>query len=141
MPAWIWLILSITMMILELLMPSGFFLFILGSAGLLLGLLVAIGVVSGWLVEVSVFCVFALAIWFLLGKRLPLLFSASGPSRGQLVGSVVVCLDEIAPGGHGNGELWGARWRLENIDQVPLAVGSEAVVVDSRGISLCVKRK
>lgn len=141
MPAWIWLILGIAMMALELLLPSGFFLFILGTAGLSVGILVAAGMVSGWLIEVCVFCGIALLVWVLLGKRLSGLFAPKGPQQGQLVGSVVVVAEEIAPGGHGNGELWGTQWRLENVDQTPLTAGSEAVVVSSQGIRLRVKKK
>lgn len=141
MPAHIWLILGILTMALEVLAPSGFFLFILGTSGLIVGLLVTAGFLSNWWIEVSVFCALSVVVWVLLGKRLRGLLGAPGPQAGQLVGSIVVVGEEIAPGKHGSGELWGTQWRLENVDAVTLTAGSEAVVVAGQGVSLQVKKK
>jgi membrane protein implicated in regulation of membrane protease activity len=142
MPAWIWLVLGISLVIVELLLPSGFFLFILGIAGIVVGAFVATGVISGWMPEVVVFCVVAIGCWLAFGKHLVQLFSRRPAGhQGQLVGSVVSVTANIPVGSTGTGTLWGTQWRLENIDSSTLTAGSEAVVVSSQGITLQVKRK
>ena len=143
MPAWIWLVLGIFLIILELLTPSGFFLFILGLSGVTVGAFVAGGVFSGWMVEVSVFCVVAVVFWIAMGKRLAGFFLQARPleHQGQIVGSVVKISNDIPVSGTGTGTLWGTQWQLENVDKTVLAAGSEAVVVASQGIKLQVKKK
>jgi len=143
MPAWIWLVIGISLVVLELLVPSGFFLFILGLAGVVVGALVAAGIISGWMVEASVFCVAAIGCWLAFGKPLAGIFSRrhSTGHQGQVVGSIVKVTAEIQAGSVGTGTLWGTQWRLENIDSNTLAAGSEAVVVASQGITLQVRKK
>jgi membrane protein implicated in regulation of membrane protease activity len=144
MPAWIWLVLGISLVIFELLVPSGFFLFILGLAGIAVGALVAAGLVAGWIYEVTSYCVIAIVCWLALGKRLAGIFAGKGfgeQQQGQIVGAIVAVSSDIPVGGKGVGTLWGTQWRLENIDSAPLVAGSEAVVVASQGIMLQVKRK
>jgi membrane protein implicated in regulation of membrane protease activity len=141
MAAWLWLVLGIVIMMMELMFPSGFFLFILGSAGIIVGVFSAAGVMQGWVSQAIVFCLAALSLWLLLGKRLQGILKPTAFKEGQLVGSVVRLSENLAPGASGSGVLWGTQWRVENVDSVILAAGSEVLVVSSQGISLQVKRK
>jgi membrane protein implicated in regulation of membrane protease activity len=141
MAAWIWIVLGLVTMIFELMLPSGFFLFILGAAGIIVGVVAAIGLAQSWISQALIFCVLAIGLWLLLGKKLRGVFKPSALQEGQVVGSIVTTSENIAPGGTGSGMLWGTQWRLENVDSVILAAGSEAVVVASHGIGLQVKKK
>jgi membrane protein implicated in regulation of membrane protease activity len=143
MPAWIWLVLGILSVVLELLVPSGFFLFILGLAGLAVGVLSALGVIGGWVPQVIVFCSLAIVFWIAFGNRLSRLLSRSSDSKkqGQLVGAIVTLQSDILPGGTGQGELWGSQWTVENIGSESLAAGSKSAVVASQGIKLQVRAK
>jgi membrane protein implicated in regulation of membrane protease activity len=141
MAAWIWLVLGIAIMMMELMFPCGFFLFILGSAGILVGALSAVGLVSGWVAQAALFCFLAVGLWLLMGKRLQGIFKPTAFKSGQVVGSIVTLSENIAPGASGSGMLWGTQWRVENVDSVILNAGSEVVVVSSQGIGLQVKRK
>ena len=141
MAAWLWIVIGIILMMIELMIPSGFFLFIVGMAGLLVGAVSAIGLVQSWIPQGLLFCVMAVGLWILLGKRLQGILKPTAFKEGKLVGSTVLLSEDIAPGASGSGVLWGTQWRLENIDSVVLNAGSEAVVVASQGIGLQVKRK
>ncbi len=136
-----WLVLGIVSVVLELLIPSGFFLFILGLAATAVGALVTTGMIGSWMPQVLVFCLAAVVLWIALGKRLAGLLSRGSDTqrRGQLVGAVVTIHEEIRPGGRGSGELWGTQWTVENIGSDSLAAGSRAVVVSSQGINLQVR--
>jgi membrane protein implicated in regulation of membrane protease activity len=138
-----WLVLGILAVALELIVPSGFFLFILGAAGLVVGVLSVLNVVGSWVPQVIVFCLLAIVFWVAFGKRLSALLSRASTSRtqGQLVGAIVTLQSDILPGGTGSGELWGSQWTVENIGNESLTVGSKSVVVASQGIKLQVRGK
>jgi membrane protein implicated in regulation of membrane protease activity len=143
MDAWIWLLGGIGLIVIEVMIPSGFFLLLLGLAALLVGTLVWLGIVGSWGSEVILFGIAAVILWSTLAEKLARSFSRRGVKspQGQLEGAVVVVDGEIAAGARGLGTLWGSSWRLHNIDSVTLPAGSEAVVVASEGIGLQVKRK
>ena len=140
MQSWFCLVIGVVLMMLELLLPSGFFLLILGGSAVVVGALVGLGLFATWIPQAIVFCVVAVLTWLLLGKKLRNVVTASRSQHGQLVGAVVKVTQTISPGGSGTGELWGASWRMLNVDSVQLEGGSEAVVVGSEGITLQVRR-
>jgi membrane protein implicated in regulation of membrane protease activity len=137
---WLWLLLGLSLAILELLTPSGFFLIILGGAAILVGLLVAAGIFASWNAQAIIFCLIALVIWFTLGKRLRETITTKDSRHGDLVGSLITVKTETAPGEDGSGELWGTSWRLKNIDNAILYPEERALVISCEGITLMVKR-
>ena len=141
MSPWVWLVLGIFLVAVELFVPSGFYLFMVGLSCVVVGLLATTGIVSSFAVEAIVFCVVAIGMWVLFGSRLRGLLGRKGRYAGQLPGQVVRVSSNLEPGQHGTGELWGTQWRLENIDSATLMAGSEAVVVSAAGVTLHVKRK
>lgn len=140
MSSWMWLVVGVALVMLELLVPSGFFLLILGGSSIVVGILVSAGLFATWIPQAIAFCGVAVVSWLTLGKKLQGSMAAKGPQQGQLVGARVKLAQTIPPGGSGTGELWGTSWRVVNIDTADLVVGGEAVVVDSEGITLKVKR-
>jgi membrane protein implicated in regulation of membrane protease activity len=139
--SWIWLVVGVFLVVLELLTPAGFFLLILGGSAMAVGLLAAIGVCSTWIPQSICFCVIAVVSWLTLGQKLRNRLSQRPPQQGQVIGSVVKVAQRIAPGETGAGELWGTAWRIRNADSVDLLEGSDAVVVGSEGITLHVKQR
>lgn len=137
---WLWLLLGLSLAILELVTPSGFFLIILGGAAVLVGLLVAAGAFVSWNAQAIIFCLLALGIWFTLGKRLRNSVATKDPRHGDLVGSLITIKTETAPGGDGSGEMWGTTWQLKNIDDAILYPEERALVISCEGITLMVKR-
>lgn len=139
--SWMWLVAGVGLMILELFIPSGFIILILGAAAVVVGILSELGLLTTWVPQAALFCVVALGTWIALGQRLQALLGTKSPQQGQVEGAVVKVTEPIAPGATGSGELWGAAWRIHNIGTEELPVGSEAVVIGSAGITLQVKRK
>jgi membrane protein implicated in regulation of membrane protease activity len=137
---WSWLILGLSLAILELFIPSGFFLIIIGFTAILVGLLVATGAIATWNAQAIVFCVTALTIWLTLGKRLRNSLPSKDSRHGDIVGALVTVKTEITPDGEGSGDLWGTTWRLKNIDDAILYPEERALVVSCEGITLMIKR-
>lgn len=141
MAPWIWLVLGLGLIALELFLPSGFYLFILGVSGILVGLAAATGLSGSWVIQSILFCVVAVLVWIGLGEKLRRMFFKRGAQPGQVIGRIITVTSDIAPGQHGSGELWGVQWRLENVDSAMIPMGSEVVVTGAEGITLRVKRR
>jgi membrane protein implicated in regulation of membrane protease activity len=141
MESWIWLVIGIGLVIMELVTPCGFYLFILGISAFGVGLLVYLGIVLSWSAQAILFCAFAVACWLIFGQRIRAARKQVVAKHGQLEGNIVRIAADIAPGASGSGELWGTQWRIENIGNELLESGAEAVVIASEGVTLKVKRK
>ena len=141
MHAWVWFGVGVALAAMELIAPTGFFLIILGCAAICVGILVALGIMTSWIPQSIVFCIVALTLWLFLGKKLKTLFAAKQLRQGQLIGAVVRMTETVKPGDFGSGELWGAVWRIHNVDTGDLVAGRDGVVVGSEGITLQVKSK
>ena len=63
MSGWFWIAAGLALCIMELVVISGFFLFLLGVSGLLLGLLVLSGLFPTWPIQAAVFSVLAVISW------------------------------------------------------------------------------
>ncbi len=141
MAGWIWLIIGIALCIAEMVVVSGFFLFLLGVSALLLGLLVLSGLLQTWPLQAVVFSVLAIASWILFGSRLKGALSRSNEASSDDTKGKVVQADGAIPPGHvGSGELWGSTWRLKNVGDEVIPSGAECVVVDVEGVTLHVTR-
>lgn len=141
MASWIWLVIGIGLIALELFLPTGFYLFILGVSGIVVGLLVSTGSLESWMLQALAFCAIAIAMSLVIGEKLRRVFGSKSAEPGQVIGKAVHISSDIQPGHIGSGELWGTTWRLENVDSVALHVGDEGTVVSAEGITLRVRRK
>ncbi len=139
MAAWIWLVIGLVMMALELLAPGGFFMLLLGISGLVVGGLALVGIAESLVVQTGIFSAVAVVLWLGLGRRLRAVTLRPRNVPGQLVGRRVVVSGDIAPAAHGSGELYGSPWRLQNVGDVALSAGVEAEVVAAEGVTLHVR--
>lgn len=138
MAAWIWLVLGLIVMALELLAPGGFFMFILGLAGLTVGLLGLAGLAGSLMPQTVIFSVTAVVFWIGLGKRLRSIVRPNN-TPGQLIGKRVVVQGDLSPATQGSGELFGSPWRVLNIGDTVIPDGAEAEVVGEEGVTLKVR--
>jgi membrane protein implicated in regulation of membrane protease activity len=138
---WVWLVGGLALVILELALPCGFFLFILGVSAFTVGLVVSIGLAQSWSVQALLFCAVAVASWLLFGQRMRVARALRVSKQGNVEGSIVKILGNIEPGSGGSGELWGTQWRVENVGEVLLEAGTDAVVVASKGVGLQVRKR
>ena len=138
---WIWCIIGLGGVALELAAPTGFYLFLLGVAGIVTGAIVATGIIPDWPAQAILFSVLALANCALFAKPLTKFLRGERKAREDTVGQTVKIAASVAPGAMGSAELWGSPWRVRNVDSRELAAGSECVVVAVEGVTLHVTNK
>ncbi len=137
-----WFIVGIVFLCSELLVPTGFFLFLLGIAASLVGVITLTGLVPWWQAQLGVFAVLAVLFPFAFAAKLKRMFL--GKSHGgsnDTTGKIVVLTESIAPGAIGSGELWGSTWRVKNVDSIEFPTGTEVVVVHAEGVTLQIRRR
>jgi membrane protein implicated in regulation of membrane protease activity len=137
----VWVVLGVGLLGLEIFMPSGFYLFILGLASLIVGCATLAGLLSDFTVQAVVFVSFGLFFWLFVAERLQTLIRSKEKSYDSVVGQVAKAREVISPGSKGAGELWGTSWKLENVGSSTLEGGDECVVMGSDGLTLQVKKK
>jgi membrane protein implicated in regulation of membrane protease activity len=140
---WYWVVLGLALAALELATPGGFFIIFFGIAAIIVGLLELAGLaVAGW-VQWMMFSVIAVAALALF--RDPLLrwvrTRDGADTVDSLVGEVAVALGDIAPGGHGRGELRGSAWNARNVDTTTLLAGQRCRVVAVQGLTLDLRQE
>ena len=137
---WYWILFGFGLLVAELLLPSGFFIFFFGVGALLTGLLV----LSGWLSDpglqwiVCTVTSIALALFFrkfLMGE-----WAFTGSFNNTPEGKEVVVTEMAQPGGLGACEYRGSRWTIRNKGEGVLATGDRAVVENREGLTLIVRR-
>lgn len=136
MTGWLWIIIGIALCTVELLVASGFFLFLLGVSGIILGTLVLAGLFQAWPIQAAVYAVIAVICWLLFGNRLKKILAVSNEQAYDTKGKTIKVTGRIEPGQVGSGELWGSAWRLKNVGNVPIDAGSECIIVDAEGVTL-----
>ena len=141
MEAWLLFIIGIALCVAELVIPTGFFLLIIGLGVLVVGALTFVGLIASWIAQATVFSGVALGIWYLFGDHLQRLLRSGEKEYGGLIGQVVVARESLAPGHKGHGELWGAPWRIENGGAEMIEIGDECHVLASDGLVLRVRKK
>ena len=70
MEAWLLFIIGIALCVAELVIPTGFFLLIIGLGVLVVGALTFVGLIASWIAQATVFSGVALGIWYLFGDHL-----------------------------------------------------------------------
>lgn len=137
---WIWLVVGLALLVLEIATPGGFYFIFFGASALLVGALTALGVTTTDWVEWGLFSVFAIGTTALFRKPLMLKFGAGlpSPSVDTLVGEMAVVLEAIQPGGLGKAELRGSSWNLCNEGREGLTRGQRCRVQRVDGLTLFV---
>jgi hypothetical protein len=138
---WIWLLVGLALLLIEIATPGVFFLFF-GAAAIAVGVLTALGFEQAWL-QLVVFSV--LSIGSLLLFRGPLLRrmrpAADRPVVDAIAGETAVLTEDLPAHGIGRAELRGTVWTAENEGDEPLARGQRARVVRVQGLTLIVRRE
>lgn len=137
---WIWILFGLALLVLELFLPSGFFIFFFGVGALITGTLVSFGpeIDPGmqWLFCTVVAVILALTCRrFLMGKlKSPYSFSSSPEGRE------VVVSEDVAASASGSAEFRGARWTIRNNGAQALIKGDKAIVEGREGLTLIVRK-
>lgn len=139
---WIWALLGLALLAVELLTPGGFFLLFFGVSALVVAALAGIGALGGASAQWITFGVLGTVL--LLSLRPTVRRFAEG-RRGHTVDDIRKDIAEvkeiIAPGARGKVELRGAAWTAHNTGAVALEPGDRARVLRVDGLTLIVEKE
>jgi membrane protein implicated in regulation of membrane protease activity len=137
---WLWILLGLVFLGLELALPGGFFLVFFGVSALLVGGLVALALDLPVWIEWVTFAILSIALLCAFRRRLVELLGASSASEvDSLIDKEVEVSEQIRAGSRGQVLLRGSPWQAENIGDVTLEVGSRAKVHQLEGLVLKIK--
>ncbi len=133
-----WLIAGIAMIILELLVPGGFVLFVLGLAAVTIFLVTSF-FSMGWMYQVTMFFVAAVMYLVLLRdnlKKLVFKFSKEEDPENEFVGKIAKAITPITAT-EGKVEFKGTQWPAKS--DWPVLPGEEVEIISQESILLIVK--
>ena len=140
---WVWLVLGLLLVAIEVFTPGGFFLLFFGIAALLVGGLAAtnLPLTASLPFQILVFLVVSVAGLILFRNALLARFGRHGRGRevDSLLDSVATALEDLSPGAMGKVELRGSTWAARNSGGVPLVRGQRCAVERVDGLTLWVR--
>jgi membrane protein implicated in regulation of membrane protease activity len=135
---WVWILLGIGLLAVEMLTPGGLFALFFGAAAILVAPLSALG--AGAVVEWVAFTAISLVLLATLRRTLQrrLLARATAPVD-TLVGQEVTLLGDLPEGGEGKAELRGSPWSARAVSGLALRKGQRCTVERIDGLTLWVR--
>jgi membrane protein implicated in regulation of membrane protease activity len=136
---WVWLVLGLALLAVEMLTPGGFFVFFFGLSALVVGAAVGCGLGGPTWLQWLLFSVLSLgSVLFLRRRVLAWFHSREGQSVGveSLVGEAATLLEDLAPGSVGKAELRGTAWTVRSEESRPLSRGQRCRVQRVEGLTL-----
>jgi membrane protein implicated in regulation of membrane protease activity len=138
---WVWLLLGLLLLFLELLTPGGFYIIFFGIGAVLIGILVALELAGPLGSQLVLFAIVSLVM--LLVFRRPLLkrMQPTGQPHevDSLIGETALALENIPAGQMGKVELRGASWNARNIGETPLKRDRRCKVERVEGLTLHIR--
>ena len=140
-PWWSWLIFGFLLIVAELLLPTGFFLFFFGVGGVLTGFLVLSGLLPTFIAQGIAFIGISLCLVVLLRKPLLAKFHFRNRTHAvdSLIGETAQTLEAIAPNAIGKVELRGSSWSALNTGAAPIPPAVRCRVEKVEGLTLHVR--
>lgn len=139
---WLWLLMGLALLAIELTTPGGFFVLFFGIGALLVGALAGAGVIEEAIWQWLLFSVLSVGSLLLFRRRLLAATAGSGNGRDALDsvrGEVAVLQEALAPGAIGRAELRGSSWTARNVGERPLPAGGRCRVERTEGLTLLVR--
>lgn len=138
---WLWLVLGLVLVGLEVLTPGGFYVLFFGIGALVVGTLAGLGWSGAAWVQWLLFS--GISIGSLLLVRPHLIRLTRSKERHDpmdtLVGETAVLLEDLAPGAVGKAELRGTTWSVSNRGDAPLGRGQRCRVEHVDGLTLWIR--
>ena len=139
---WLWLVIGLVLVGVELVTPGGFFVIFFGVAAVVVGALVGVGAADAAWVQWLLFSVLSVASLSLFRKPLMRRFklAEAGPPVDSLVGESCTVVQPPGADGYGKVELRGTTWtarakggtfaagqrcRVERVDGLTVWIGPE----------------
>ncbi len=136
---WYWITLGLILAMLELALPTSFFLLFFGVGALIVGLLALPGLARSALVQWLLFAAISVvSVLFFRGPLLRRLHRDDWMRRpvDALTEECATTLEEIAPGHIGRVELRGTAWSARNVGGAVLTKGQRCAVQRVDGLTL-----
>jgi len=136
---WLWLLLGLALLGIEMLTPGGFFTIFFGVAALVVGVLARFGLAGpAWMqwiwfsgLSVASLLLFRKPLLEWMGQR-----DVKRPEVDSLVGETAVVLEPIPASGVGKAELRGTSWSARSVDGAALPAGRRCRVERVDGLTL-----
>jgi hypothetical protein len=138
---WLWLVLGLILIGLEVLTPGGFYVLFFGVGALMVGTLAGLGWGGPtWLQWLLFSAISVVSLLIIRPHLIRLTRSQERPDpMDTLEGETAILTEEVAPGGVGKAELRGTTWTVLNRDERPLPRGRRCRVVKVDGLTLWVR--
>lgn len=135
---WMWLAGGLTLLGVELVTPSGFFVMFFGVGALVTGLAAGVGAVSGPVAQWTCFTTASVLSLLLFRGKLQARVEHSGAHApvDSLVGEIAFPADTMAPGAVGRVTLRGTTWDARNEGHTPLGANQRCRVTRVSGLQL-----
>ncbi len=138
---WMWLVVGLGLMVIELATPSGFFIMFFGLGALTVGILSRLGVTGPVWMEWLLFTVTSVVYLLLFRGRLQQVVQQATRATevDTLIGELAVPKERILPGAVGRVELRGTLWNARNNGSEPIEPGRRCRVVGVDGLLVFVQ--
>ncbi len=135
---WLWLVIGVILLVLEMLTPGALFLVFFGVAAIVVGLLATIGAAGPLWTQILLFAVLSLVSLLALRRMFVarLRISDKGGSIDKLVGETALALDDMPVNSIGKAELRGSSWSARNVGESTVSNGQRCTVVGVEGLTL-----
>src|SRR5512147_1811868 len=135
---WIWVLVGVALLIVEIMTPGGLFALFFGAGSLCVAALAAVG--AGPVVQWITFPLVSVVLLLALRQRLQERLGAAppGPPIDSLVGQEVLLIQDVPAGGEGKAELRGVPWSARAASGIPLVKGQRCRVERVDGVVLYV---
>jgi inner membrane protein len=135
---WIWILLGLGLLVVEMVTPGGLFALFFGFSALLVAGLSALGLGPAWL-QWLLFAAVGVALLLLLRRRLHARLAMRNIPVDTLVGEIAIPLEDLPPGATGRAELRGSSWTARNAGGAPLARGRRCQVEKVEGLTIWIR--
>jgi membrane protein implicated in regulation of membrane protease activity len=136
---WVWTLLGLSLLVAELLVPTGFALLLFGAAAIMLSAVFPLFGIEEAGFQWIVFSFVSAGLLVTVRNRMLKKNDEQRLKGGkEIPGELVVITTEIPAAGEGRGELRGTAWRVKNTGNTPLLAGNRYPVERVEGLTLIV---
>jgi inner membrane protein len=135
---WLWILLGLGLLVVEMVTPGGLFALFFGLSALLVAGLSALDLGPAWL-HWLLFAALGVLGVALLRQRLRDRIDTRRIPVDTLVGEVAIPLEDLAARATGKAELRGTSWTARNSGDAPLACGQRCKVERVDGLTLWIR--
>ena len=132
---WLWVLLGLALLVVEMVTPGGLFALFFGLSALIVAAVEALDVAPAWL-EWLIFAALGVGLLLLLRKRTQERLGTRRIPVDSLVGEVAIPLEDLGPNATGRAELRGSSWTVRNAGVAPIARGQRCQVQKVDGLTL-----